>query len=590
MNTTSKMLLNQPENCVTEAIDGYLLSRSDLVRLQGYKVVIRSELPRGKVALLSGGGAGHEPAHIGLVGKGMLSAAVSGDVFASPPTEAISQTLRVLCESECTGCLLIVKNYTGDKLAFSAAAEVSRNSGFPCEMVLVADDVAVDGGPVTGCRGLAGVVFVHKIAGALSDLGEQLDIVVEAARIISSSVSTVGASISTCNVPGVITSNRLIGEKTEVGLGIHGEPGVLLIEKTLTAIELADHLVLAIRNRIANGAHIAVLINGLGGLSGVETGVISLAIVTRIHKEGFVIDRLFIAPLVTSFDAKGVSLSVLPVNISLGPRSRLTLIEALDAATSVPHWPLASKGVDDLGVKVNLRIPTILRFDSELDESSIKLYVDSDIVCHAFEAIERSMFESAATLDALDALAGDGDTGDTMKRVSNAALIGVKEASKHSQRISVTLLFEEASKSIGRAAGGTSGILYSLMLNIAAHTLRNNNNSNGNVIDRVLNAAETALEAVQRVGGAMLGDRTFLDALVPALRSARLANEQCLNVKEIVLAAAEGAASGAESTSLMIPKVGRATYVNSDIVIGNKDAGAVAASIWLRALANSLPV
>ena len=589
-DATSKMMLNDTRNCVSEAIDGYLLTRSDLCRLDDpiAKVVLRSDLPEGKVSLLSGGGAGHEPAHIGLVGAGMLSAAVSGDVFSSPPTDSVLKALRVLQCGKCCGCLLVVKNYTGDKLAFSSAAEIANRNGFPCEVVLVSDDVSMEQSDgITGQRGLAGVVLVHKIAGALADAGESLAVVAEAARKVAAAVCTVGASLSCCNVPGLPRSSRLDGERTEIGLGIHGEAGKILIEKTLSAKEVAEQLVNIISRRCLRGTRVAAIINNLGGLSGVELGVITKDLVKKLQEEGFIIIRLYVAPIVTSFDSKGVSLTLLPIDISLGA-ANMTLMEALDAHTDVPHWPLSTKGSD--GVCMKAMIKTIPFWDSQplTSESLDTLKINPVSISKAIDKIEKALKDSSSAIDALDALAGDGDAGETMTRVGSASAEGVRNeiARAQGQGLTLSKIFEVAAIAIGQQAGGTSGVLYSLMLNIASSATRSVGTLN--FMEESLNGVEAALNAVQRVGGAKSGDRTFLDALFPALIAARTANSNGLSVKEVMTAAAEAARNGACATATMTPRAGRATYVPIDNVLGNKDAGAFAASVWLTALASSI--
>lgn len=580
----SKMMINDPLTCVTEGLDGYLLTRSDLRRLEDpiAKVVLRSVLPAGKIALLSGGGSGHEPAHSGLVGEGMLSAAVSGDVFASPPTTSVLKALRALQKGGCSGCVLIVKNYTGDKLAFGSAAEIANRYGFPCEVVLVSDDVSFDGTAKTGNRGLAGVAFVHKVAGALADSGEPLAIVAEAARNVAAVVCTVGASLSTCSIPGQAVSSRLFGARTEIGLGIHGEAGRQLIDKTLTAEELAVQMVNIISRRIPRFSRVAALINNLGSLSGVELGVITKDLVAKLKEEGLVVERLFVAPLVTSFDMKGVSLSLLPINTHLGA-SKISLIEGLDASTAVSHWPVSPND----GIKIKT-VPSDQAWGSQssMDESSDALILNPDAVYNAFEKIEKALTDASTAIDALDALAGDGDAGATMSRVGAAAAQGARDELKRSREngksVTLSKILAAAAESVGQYSGGTSGIFYALMLNVASSSTIGTKSMEGS-----LNGAEAALSAIQRVGGAVAGDRTLLDALLPALGAARSANAQGLSVKDVINAAADAASDGAKATSTMIPRVGRATYVPVENVRGHEDAGAKAASIWLKALSES---
>ena len=221
-----KQFINSRETLVTEAIDGTLRTAGGrLARLDGYphiKVVVRSDWDKSKVALISGGGSGHEPAHAGFVGQGMLPAAVCGEVFASPSVDAV--LAGILAVTGKAGCLLIVKNYTGDRLNFGLAAERARAQGLQVSLVVVDDDIALPDLPQA--RGVAGTLFVHKIAGALADQGADLATVTQAAeRVIGGAVS-IGMSLDTCTVPGSPKEDRIGPDMAELGLGIHGEAGI----------------------------------------------------------------------------------------------------------------------------------------------------------------------------------------------------------------------------------------------------------------------------------------------------------------------------------------------------------------------------
>ena len=224
-------LLNASENAVSEMIEGALLTHNDLVELVPHNVLMRRDyksIKEDRVALISGGGSGHEPAHAGFIGEGMLTAAVLGGVFASPTAAAV---YGAICEvTGPKGCLLIVKNYTGDRLNFGIAAEKAKANGLKVEMVIVGDDVAVNAGAesngtITGRRGLAGTLFVHKVAGAAAEAGESLAEVYAAAQSVANGVGSMGVALTTCTVPGSVVSTRISPGEMELGLGIHGEPG-----------------------------------------------------------------------------------------------------------------------------------------------------------------------------------------------------------------------------------------------------------------------------------------------------------------------------------------------------------------------------
>ena len=254
MATTPKKLINNPENVVEEMIQGIVACHPSLVRIEGYHVLLRADyLSRRstKVAIISGGGSGHEPAHAGFIGHGMLTAAVCGGVFASPSVDSILAAIRSVSCPEGPGCLLIVKNYTGDRLNFGLAAETIKSEGIQCSMVIVGDDVAVnagdeDDGTITGRRGLAGTIFVHKCAGAMAEReGATLSEVTNAGKKAACEVGSMGVALTTCTVPGGVPSERIGLNEMEYGLGIHNEPG-----REKKKIENVDFIVQTLINEI----------------------------------------------------------------------------------------------------------------------------------------------------------------------------------------------------------------------------------------------------------------------------------------------------------------------------------------------------
>ena len=265
--------INSRENLVTQAIDGLIAcSGGTLQRLDGYphiKVVTRTDWDRANVALISGGGSGHEPSHAGFVGPGMLTAAVCGEVFASPSVEAV--LAGILAVTGEAGCLLIVKNYTGDRLNFGLAAERARALGRKVEMVVVDDDIALPDLPQP--RGVAGTLFVHKIAGALAEEGESLETVAAAARSVIEKVASLGTSLDTCTIPGSPKEDRIPEGKAELGLGIHGEPGVehVPFEGAADAMKrILDKL-----SAMETSKNSVVLLNNLGSTTPLEMSILS---------------------------------------------------------------------------------------------------------------------------------------------------------------------------------------------------------------------------------------------------------------------------------------------------------------------------
>ena len=221
-----KKFINQIENVELEMLEGIAKAHPDhLKKLPDFNVLVRAEKKEGKVALISGGGSGHEPAHGGYVGKGMLDAAVAGAVFTSPTPDQVEGAIRAVATD--AGVLLVIKNYTGDVMNFEMAAEMAEMDGIKCANVVVNDDVAVqDSLYTTGRRGVAGTIFVHKIAGAKAEQGATLEEVQSTAQKVIDNVRTMGAALAPCTVPAAGKPGFEIGEdEMEVGIGIHGEPG-----------------------------------------------------------------------------------------------------------------------------------------------------------------------------------------------------------------------------------------------------------------------------------------------------------------------------------------------------------------------------
>ena len=308
-----KHFINGKNTAVTNAVDGVIGSSGGLLtRLDGFphiKVVVRNDWDKSKVALVSGGGSGHEPAHAGFVGRGMLTAAVCGDVFASPSLDAV--LAGILAVTGEAGCLLIVKNYTGDRLNFGLAAERARAFGLKVNMVFVDDDAALPHLPQQ--RGLAGALFVHKIVGAMAEAGESLESLTSAAQRVISSTSTIGMSLDTCTMPGSPKDGRIAVGHAELGLGIHGEPGVEQVVYN-NAREAMAMVIDKLGAVISDAPHV-VLLNNLGGTTDLEMSVLANELLnSKISSQlKYIIGP---ASLMTSLDMRGFSVSLQPAKES----------------------------------------------------------------------------------------------------------------------------------------------------------------------------------------------------------------------------------------------------------------------------------
>ena len=313
-----KKIINSPDNVVIDTCKGIISAHPELDFIERYKVIKKKTVDTDKVSLISGGGSGHEPAHAGFIGKGMLDAAVCGDVFASPSTIQVYNA--ILATQSKKGTLLIVKNYSGDCMNFDAAADMAKDDDVEVEKVYVNDDVAVKDSLYTvGRRGVAGTVFVHKIAGAAAEKGMSLAEVKTVAEKVIANVRSIGFALTSCTVPAKGTPTFTLGEdEIEFGVGIHGEPGIAR-EKLVSADELAEKMVDKIVNDIPykEGDEVALLINGLGATPLMELYLLNNSASAAISKRGIKIYKTFVGNYMTSIDMAGASITLLKLDDEL---------------------------------------------------------------------------------------------------------------------------------------------------------------------------------------------------------------------------------------------------------------------------------
>ena len=538
-----KQFINSKDTLITEAIDGLLRSSGGrLARLDAYpdiKVVVRADWDKSRVAIISGGGSGHEPAHAGFVGAGLLTAAVCGEVFASPSVDAV--LAAIMAVSGAKGCLLVVKNYTGDRLNFGLAAERARALGVAVEMVVVADDIALP--DINQPRGVAGTLFVHKIAGALAESGASLKDVSAAVKRVSGNIASFGMSLDTCSVPGSPKEQRIAEGMVELGLGIHGEPGVEQIEFS-SAQQAVQIALQRLQPSVAEQPSVALL-NNLGGLTALEMGVLAEEL-ARSELSQRVQWLLGPAALMTSLDMRGFSLSLLSYSAE-----DLRLLQEPCASS---YWPsLSALAPIKLQAQADYQLePTIAA--SEHPQRRQLLAQCCTI-----------LIELEAELNALDAKSGDGDTGSTLATAARAL-------QAHSAELAfadIGDLYQGISMQLSKSMGGSSGVLLAIFFAAAADAHKTGAD--------LVAALQQALGRVSEVGGAVPGDRTMIDALQPALQA----------LAQGLAAAAAAARAGADATGQMTQaRAGRASYVSAANLSGVNDPGAEAVARLFEALAN----
>ncbi|MBP2630699.1 MAG: dhaK [Firmicutes bacterium] len=312
-----KKIINNPDQVVEEMLQGIVAAHPSIKRVPGFNVLVRS-VASPKVGLVSGGGSGHEPAHGGFVGKGMLDGAVAGAVFTSPTPDQVYEAIKTVDQQK--GVLLIIKNYTGDVLNFEMAGEIAEAENIQVERVIVNDDVAVEDSTwTTGRRGIAGTIFVHKIAGAKAETGADLSDVKRIAEKVISNVRSMGMALDSCTVPSVGKPSFSLDEnQVEIGIGIHGEPGTHR-EELKTADEIVSHLMDKILGDLnpVKGDEVAVLINGLGATPSMELYIINLKVSKILASKEIQIAKTYVNNYMTSLDMAGFSISILKLDDEL---------------------------------------------------------------------------------------------------------------------------------------------------------------------------------------------------------------------------------------------------------------------------------
>jgi dihydroxyacetone kinase len=561
-----KKFINRPQDVVEEMLEGLVVLHPGSVRLAGHKVIVRSDAEQSRyqqVAILSGGGSGHEPAHAGYIGVGMLHAAVLGEVFTSPSSDSIFAAIKAV--SGKAGAVLVVKNYTGDRLNFGLAAEMARAEGIPVEMVIVDDDVALKGtGQATGARGLAGTVFIHKLVGAAAAEGKSLVEVATVGRAAIESLATMGVSFSAGTSPAVGKPSFELGEREmELGLGIHGEPGVKRTELQ-TGDRLTETLLTEIieHGKFGDEKRVAVMVNNLGATTEMELAIVARHAIVFLEAKGFAVERIFAGTFLSSLDTAGISISVLGINDEW--------LRWLDAATTAPAWPNVLKrrpakpeAQTPVQISIETSLPTAKGAQSEAGKRT-KL---------AIEAACKALIEAETELTEMDRLTGDGDLGTSMERAANAV-----QASLDSYPLdNVPATLKALGHTLQRELGGSSGPLYGVLF-LRCGSVLGDFGVTG--LSQWAEALDQGCRAISELGGAKPGDRTMLDALGPFVKTLR--REAGKTPREAVLAAVDAGERGAEATAQMKPRLGRSSYLG-DRVLGHPDPGARAVAVWLRA-------
>ncbi|EAB6923518.1 glycerone kinase [Salmonella enterica subsp. enterica serovar Senftenberg] len=546
----SQFFFNQRPHLVSDVIDGTIITSpwNNLARLESdpaIRVVVRRDLNKNNVAVISGGGSGHEPAHVGFIGKGMLTAAVCGDLFASPSVDAVLTAIQAVTGE--AGCLLIVKNYTGDRLNFGLAAEKARRLGYNVEMLIVGDDISLPDNKQP--RGIAGTILVHKVAGYFAERGFNLATVLREAQYAANNTFSLGVALSSCHLPQEAESApRHQPGHAELGMGIHGEPGASTIA-THNSAEIMQIMVEKLTAALPETGRLAVMLNNLGGVSVAEMAILTRELAnTPLHAR---VDWLIgPASLVTALDMKGFSLTTIVLEESI---EKALLSDVETASWQKPVQPRA----------VNI-------MPSALASARVAFTPSANPQVGDYVAQVTSTLSGLEThLNALDAKVGDGDTGSTF--AAGARAIAALLQRQQLPLNDLPTLFALIGERLTVVMGGSSGVLMSIFFTAAGQKLEQ-----GASMAEALNAG---LGQMKFYGGADEGDRTMIDALQPAL-AALLAEPD--NLQAAFAAAQAGADRTCQSSKA---GAGRASYLNSESLLGNMDPGAHAVAMVFKALA-----
>ncbi|MFJ8515972.1 dihydroxyacetone kinase subunit DhaK [Lysinibacillus xylanilyticus] len=581
-----KKIMNQPETLVMEMCNGMVMAHPELELLKTYKVIKKKEMNENKVTLISGGGSGHEPAHAGLVGKGMLDAAVCGDVFASPSQIQVYQAIKATASKK--GTLLIIKNYSGDIMNFKNGAQLASEDGIQVEYVRVDDDIAVEDSLYTvGRRGVAGVVLVHKIAGAAAEEGMDLMQVKAVTEKAAANVRTIGLALTSCTVPASGSPTFKLGEdEMEYGVGIHGEPGRKR-EKMMTANELAFRMTNDLMKDIGlnENAEIAVLINGFGGTPLQELYLFNNAVTRELSKRNIRINRTFVGNYMTSIDMAGISLTVMKLDDEL----KTLLSKECNTPAFKVDGPVESVEYVDINDHEDEK-EVFFETETEEEHAIIKNEVITiNNMIYLVDKMSEIIIKNEVPFCELDTHAGDGDFGMSVAK-------GFKQLKRgwssilNQEHLNMGTFLDACSMIIMEHCGGASGPIWGGAFRAASKAVEEKMELTVGEFAEMLQAT---LKGIQSVGersfgrGAEVGDKTLVDALVPCVNAWLESAAAGTDIKTAFENGAEAAVKGAEYTKEIVARMGRAGAVG-ERSLGYPDAGAYALGVIFTELSRSL--
>jgi dihydroxyacetone kinase len=566
-------VLNDPEDFVDEATEGFVAAHSHLVRRVQGGVVRNQEKTKGQVAVVIGGGSGHYPAFAGIVGPGLAHGAVVGNVFSSPSTQRVHSVCKAVESGG--GVLLSYGNYAGDVMNFNLAQSQLIAEGIPCKTVLVTDDImSASKEEFHKRRGIAGDLFVFKVAAAAAEKGYSLDEVYRVAVEANERTRTIGVAFSGCTLPGKNEPLFTVPKgRMALGLGIHGEPGLsesdIPTSKEL-ALELVTHLFAETPDSCRNDSktRLCVLVNGLGGVKYEELYVLYNNIFAILKEKNIEIIEPEVGELVTSFEMAGASLTFTWLNDELE--------EFWKKPTYTPGY---KKGTIALGSGLS-DVNSLQEEKKEISKGSTESRECAVSILKVLQLIEANTAQLADEYGQLDSYAGDGDHGIGMARGAHAAASAAKQYVDAGAGAGSTL--EAAADSWSDKAGGTSGIIWGIILREIGKEFGDSTKPSGEVVAAAV--ARASLE-VTKFGKAQIGDKTLVDVLIPF--SEKLVSEKGNSLSQAWARGSVIADSAAIETANLLPKIGRARP-HAEKSLGHQDPGATSLAMIISTVANFL--
>ena len=581
-----KKIMNRSETMVPEMCAGIALAYPELEFVKRYKIIKKREQNADKVSLISGGGSGHEPAHAGLVGKGMLDAAVCGDIFASPSQIQIYQAIKETAGN--AGTLMIIKNYSGDMMNFKNAARLAEEDGISVEYVKVDDDIAVQDSLYTvGRRGVAGTVLVHKVAGAAAEKGYSLKQVKAYAENAVLNTRSIGFAFTSCTVPAKGTPTFSIAEnEIEYGVGIHGEPGVSR-EAMMTADELSKRMTDSLVKELglSENDEVTVLVNGFGGTPLQELYLFLNSTAKILDEYKIKIYRSCAGNYMTSIDMSGASLTFMKMNSELK--------SLLDAESDAPAFkvngPVLPRNYEPFIPAYHTQSENTDQKNHTKGSAKVRqeiLTVDNMIFI--VDTMSECIIKNEVPFCELDAYAGDGDFGMSVSK-------GFRQLRREWNDIleekvcDIGEFLDACSLIIMECCGGASGPIWGSAFRAAGKAAKGKQKLTAEEFAVLLQEAVTGIQKTGEYSfgrGAVVGDKTLIDALVPC---ADVWTENAGNktLKELFQLSADAAVNGAKMTEKIVARMGRAGTVGKRS-IGYPDAGAFALGVIFSKIADAL--